>query len=182
MSAIDRLLERLQTGWQPTSDAIDADVPQRTLYEWQHWKRSGNLLGYPSDEAGWREVDVLVIDPGQAWALCADGFWWLSNVRDDLLHRLRSGWTPSPESLPLIDPGIEQHTLTDWYFLYRPRSIREPKLLRIVGDLDGDPATTEMTDVILWMDAGQAWALCRDGFYWLDGPEKPRLGHEDRRR
>jgi hypothetical protein len=180
MSAFDRLLERLQTGWRPTPDGIDREVPQRTLYEWQHWKRSGNLLGYPSDDAGWREVDVLAIDPGRP-GRCARTVWWLSNVGDDLLHRLRSGWMPTPESLPLINPEIEQHTLNGWYFLYRPRTVGEPKRLRIVGDLDGDPNATTMTDVVLWMDAGQAWALCRDGFFWLNGPEQPRLGHEDRR-
>ncbi|MHB8267119.1 hypothetical protein [Bradyrhizobium sp.] len=96
-----------------------------------------------------------------------------------LLERLQTGWQPTPDE---IDREVPQHTLSAWYFLYRPGRLGEPKLVRIVGDLDGDPSATEMTDVILWIDAGQAWTLCRDGFFWLDGPESPRLGHEDRRR
>ncbi|MEA2910309.1 MAG: hypothetical protein QOJ15_2390 [Bradyrhizobium sp.] len=101
---------------------------------------------------------------------------------DRLLERLQTGWQPTPDE---IDPEIEQHTLNGWYFLYRPLRVGEPRPLRFVGEIADDPDdlnATEMTGDILWMDAGQAWALCADGFYWLDGPEQPRLGHEDRRR
>jgi hypothetical protein len=65
--------------------------------------------------------------------------------------------------------------LSGWYFLYRRQS-GEPKRLWIVGRPDDDPDATEMTDKILWVDAGQAWALCTDGFWWLRGDEQPRLG------
>lgn len=98
----------------------------------------------------------------------------MTETMQRLLERLQTGWRPKPEE---IDPEVEQHTLTDWYFLYRPRSVGEPKRIRIVGDLDGDPDATEMTDVILWIDAGQAWVLCADGFWWLHGDERARLGN-----
>jgi hypothetical protein len=77
MSTLDRLLERLQTRWQPTPDEIDAGVPQHRLRDWEFWKATDHLIGYPDDEAGWREVDVLWIDPHLAWALCTCAFYWL---------------------------------------------------------------------------------------------------------
>jgi hypothetical protein len=82
MSAIERLLERLQTGWQPRADEIDRDIPQRDLADWDFWKSGGTLIGYPSDEPWWKEVNVLWIDVDLKWALCSDGLWWLD--RDGL--------------------------------------------------------------------------------------------------
>jgi hypothetical protein len=32
--AMELLLERLQTGWQPTPDEISPEVPQRTFSTW----------------------------------------------------------------------------------------------------------------------------------------------------
>lgn len=78
MSEIEQLLDRLQTGWQPEPDEIDPAVTQRALKDWDFWKSGHTLIGYPSDEAGWREVDVLWLDAGLRWALCSDGiFYWL---------------------------------------------------------------------------------------------------------
>lgn len=85
--AAQRLLERLQTGWQPTADQISPEVPQHHLECWRFiWsvrKRRVLLLGdspEPPAEDGYRELteDVLWIDAGLRWALADDGvFWWL---------------------------------------------------------------------------------------------------------
>jgi hypothetical protein len=81
--AIQRLLERLQTGWQPTADEIDRNVPQRDIVDWDFWKSGRTLIGYPSDEPGWREVNVLWIDAGLRWALAPDAFYWLKQREQD---------------------------------------------------------------------------------------------------
>jgi hypothetical protein len=75
--AIQRFLERLQTGWQPTAEEIDRSIPQRDLVDWDFWKSGPTLIGYPTDDAGWKEVAVLWIDADLRWALASDGFWWL---------------------------------------------------------------------------------------------------------
>jgi hypothetical protein len=89
---VQRLLERLQTGWQPSADEISAEVPQHHLERWRFiWsvrKRRVLLLGVspePPAEPEYQELtdDVLWIDSDLNWALCADGvFWWLGD-RDD---------------------------------------------------------------------------------------------------
>ena len=43
---IGRLLERLQTGWQPTADKIDREIAQRDFVDWDFWKSGGTLIGY----------------------------------------------------------------------------------------------------------------------------------------
>jgi hypothetical protein len=81
--AIQRLLERLQTGWQPTAEEIDYNVPQRDLVDWDFWKSGRTLIGYPSDEPGRREVNVLWIDAGLRWTLAPDAFCWLKCREQD---------------------------------------------------------------------------------------------------
>ena len=78
---IHRLLERLQTGWQPGRDEIDMQLPQRYLVDWDFWKSGSTIIGYPSDEPGWKEYAVLWIDADLRWALCTDGFCWLQTSR-----------------------------------------------------------------------------------------------------
>lgn len=90
---VARLLERLQTGWQPKNDEIDMRIRQRRLADWAF---AVDLLSYPEDtEIGsvapgeklmgrgpdgeaMYTGEILWIDAGLAWALCVDGFWWLS--------------------------------------------------------------------------------------------------------
>lgn len=83
---MERLLERLQTGWQPLPDEIDMRIPQRGLARWEFWpsrhaSRPHMLLaGWPVDDEGaWPQftAPVLWIDAELRWALCEDGFWWL---------------------------------------------------------------------------------------------------------
>ena len=68
MSAIDRLLERLRTGWSPSSDHIAREAPQRDLIDWDFWKSGETLIGYPFNDVGWCEVRVLWIDRYLTWA------------------------------------------------------------------------------------------------------------------
>jgi hypothetical protein len=82
--AMQRLLERLQTGWAPHADEIDPVIAMRDLMDWEFWKKTGRLIGWEID---WNDdppgVDnketgeVLWIDENLGWALCEDGFWWL---------------------------------------------------------------------------------------------------------
>jgi hypothetical protein len=45
---MQRLRERLQTGWQPTAAEIPAEVPQRLMRDWDWWKSGDTLLGFRS--------------------------------------------------------------------------------------------------------------------------------------
>ena len=83
-AAMQRLLERLQTGWSPNADEIDPAIAMGDLMDWEFWKNTDRLIGWEIDwnvdapgvdnkETG----EVLWIDENLDWALCADGFWWL---------------------------------------------------------------------------------------------------------
>lgn len=84
---MERLLERLQTGWQPKSDEIDMRIAQRRLDDWQFWQSRPPgmppllLCGWlREDPTAWPTVteEVIWIDAELRWALCDDGtFWWL---------------------------------------------------------------------------------------------------------
>jgi hypothetical protein len=41
MTAIERLLERLQTGWAPKTDELGPDILQRDLMDWDFGKEPG---------------------------------------------------------------------------------------------------------------------------------------------
>jgi hypothetical protein len=85
MSEIDRLLERPQSGWQPTPDGM-RDTP---VHQWgmlTGWSFATSftrpescLIGRPrwDQEMVLRTDPILWIDAGLAWALVEDGFWWL---------------------------------------------------------------------------------------------------------
>ena len=92
---IDILLQRLQTGWQPTPDDIEAmEIPQFTL---SSWKFAGDTIPYgeielplgPADfiigdhSEGRTEIcEVIWIDAGLRWALCQHAFVWLQHVNE----------------------------------------------------------------------------------------------------
>lgn len=88
-----RLLERLQTGWQPCNDEIDMRIRQRRLTDWRFavdllaypddaevsgWARAEKLIGYGDDGRMMWTGEILWIAADQSWALCEDNFWWLS--------------------------------------------------------------------------------------------------------
>jgi hypothetical protein len=82
--AMQRLLQRLQTGWAPKADELGPDILMRDLMDWDFWKRTGRLLGWEIEWAveppgvDLKETgEVLWIDEYLGWALCTDGFWWL---------------------------------------------------------------------------------------------------------
>jgi hypothetical protein len=110
---MQRLLERLQTGWQPTAAEIPPDVPQHHLDGWRFvWsvrKRRVLPLGdspEPPAEGGFQELteDVLWIDAGLRWALCADGVFggWESIMSELVIY-----------ATPLISLAIAQNVGID---------------------------------------------------------------------
>ncbi len=78
---MERLLERLQSGWQPRSDEIDMRIPRWTLRDWQFapsfTRPEAVVIGYDADGRVTRSDQIVWIDAGLRWALCTDGFWWL---------------------------------------------------------------------------------------------------------
>jgi hypothetical protein len=75
--AIQRTLERLQTGWQPTREEINqiTGLP------------IGEIVGASIEDGFLRlefgdltiEEEVLWVAPDQSWILTGDGFYWLSD-------------------------------------------------------------------------------------------------------
>jgi hypothetical protein len=95
-SAIDLVIERLQTGWQPTQVDIELEeIPQFTLTSWTFAvdalaypdfpdlppARAENIMGRDSDGRV-RYGEVLWIDAGLRWALCQHAFFWLQPVNE----------------------------------------------------------------------------------------------------
>jgi hypothetical protein len=72
--AIQRLFERLQTGWQPKADEIDRELPQLDLFDWQFapaFERSeAVVIGYDADGRLTRSDQIIWIDAALRWALC----------------------------------------------------------------------------------------------------------------
>ncbi|MGY2938521.1 hypothetical protein ACVWZ6_008123 [Bradyrhizobium sp. GM6.1] len=79
---MERLLERLQTGWQPHADEIDMRIRQRRLFDWSFApsfsRPEAVLIGRPENVI--RTEVALWINENLEWALCEDGFWWLSST------------------------------------------------------------------------------------------------------
>ncbi|MCK1315408.1 hypothetical protein [Bradyrhizobium sp. 23] len=78
---MERLRERLQTGWQPKPDEIDMRIRQRRIRDWQFAPSfsppEAAIIGRPESREGVIRTDVILwIDAGLRWALCEDGMWW----------------------------------------------------------------------------------------------------------
>jgi hypothetical protein len=86
MSAIERLLEQLKTGWAPKRDEINPDIKQVDMYGWEVLENIKED-GIPNYIAGFDQQDckitatgpVLHWGPNMAWALMPDGFYWLED-------------------------------------------------------------------------------------------------------
>ncbi len=96
--AMQRLLERLQTGWAPIADELDPEIPMGDLTDWDFWKRTGRLVGWQiiweGDPPGLDNKEtgqVLWIDQYLTWALCDDGFWWLYTAEEGEKMRYLGG-------------------------------------------------------------------------------------------
>jgi hypothetical protein len=76
--AMQRLLERLQTGWQPKPDEIDTRIPQLTLWDWQFApafeRPEAVVIGYDTDGRVTRSDQIIWIDATLRWTLCESGF------------------------------------------------------------------------------------------------------------
>jgi len=75
MSAIESLLERLETGWLPKRDRIDRDVRQVDLYGWQVLENPREVGIIPNYIAGFDQHDSKVIATGPLlrWGPNMDG-------------------------------------------------------------------------------------------------------------
>ena len=82
MSAIERLLEQLETGWLPKRDEIDPEIKQVDLYGWEVLENIKED-GIPNYIAGFDECGIIATGPvmrwgpNMDWALSGDGFYWL---------------------------------------------------------------------------------------------------------
>jgi hypothetical protein len=78
--AIQRLRERLETGWVPKRDEIDRDIKQVDL---TGWVTLDNMLDGRNYVAGFDETGIIATGPvlfwgpNMNWALTMDGFFWL---------------------------------------------------------------------------------------------------------
>jgi hypothetical protein len=82
MSAIERLLERLETGWVPARAEIDRDIRQYDLTGWvtldnERYGRGVNYLAGFDQDGIIATGPVRLWGPNMAWALTPDGFYWL---------------------------------------------------------------------------------------------------------
>jgi hypothetical protein len=82
-------------------------------------------------------------------------------IRPRLLERLRNGEVPTRETLP---PGLRQRQLVDWMWWPMGHDIA------ITGH--APCGRLMLTGNVCRIDAGFAWALAEEGFFWLgDGSE-----------
>ena len=47
------------------------------MADWDFWKSGPSIIGFPADEPGWKEIEVIWIDSALRWALGSMAFWWL---------------------------------------------------------------------------------------------------------
>jgi hypothetical protein len=73
---LERLLERLQTGWAPKANEIDPVVPQVDALNWD-WS-DGVCITYKTVDRQMRQTGpVIYVDAALTYALTADGLYWL---------------------------------------------------------------------------------------------------------
>ena len=81
--AIQRLRERLETGWAPQADEIDRSVPQVDALNWErNFEDAGTIvplgITYQTIDRQPRKTGpVIHIDEHMTYALTDDGFFWL---------------------------------------------------------------------------------------------------------
>jgi hypothetical protein len=73
--AIQRLRERLETGWQPQAGEINRDVPQTDALNWE-WS-AGAIVYQTVDRQLRKTGPVIYIDEHMTYALTSEGIFWL---------------------------------------------------------------------------------------------------------
>jgi hypothetical protein len=83
--AVEALIAEIKEGFEPAPERISRDVPQRLLTDWVWSPNLMNIAG----RSPWLHFtgEVLAVDPGQAWALCVDAFYWLRKQDDRVAFR-----------------------------------------------------------------------------------------------
>jgi uncharacterized protein (DUF433 family) len=183
--AVQRLLERLQTGWRPVTQEIDREIRQRELVDWnfvpgRRTSPTMRLRGTLTEDIvhvdqRWMTDDVLWIDAGLAWALCADGFYWLEAEVVARQHGVMSGdpvfygtrvppmalaleWIAGHtidqalDNYPTVSPGALQTAIIR---AFRLLASNAPK----VGEWPPDPMEEALRGVA---EAEDTWILQRD--------------------
>lgn len=94
--ALQRLLERLQTGWSPRADEIDPAVPQHDLIDWAWFRPVPEwdwVLLFSDREDADQEMttDVLWFDRHLSWALTNEAFYWLYDAEEGAKMRYLGG-------------------------------------------------------------------------------------------
>ncbi|WP_159011753.1 hypothetical protein [Bradyrhizobium sp. S69] len=82
---MQRLLERLETGWAPKRDEFDPDIKQVDLRSWEildnmlDGRLRNYLAGLDRDEAPTSvgSEPVVFWGPNMNWVLTTDAFYWL---------------------------------------------------------------------------------------------------------
>lgn len=88
----------------------------------------------------------------------------MNGVTERLLERLQTGWKPVAEQ---IDRDVPQRNLALWDFVPGRNTSPSMKLWGYPVEEPARPDMNWMTETVLWIDSGLAWALCEDGFVWL---------------
>ena len=72
---MERLLERLQTGWAPRGDEIDMRIGQRTIFAWEFAlsfsRPEAVLIGRPETRVGVIRTDVIIWSTRSCVGRCA---------------------------------------------------------------------------------------------------------------
>jgi hypothetical protein len=88
-NAIQRLLERLQTGWPPKADEIDPAVPQTDAL---NAVVTSNGITYQTIDRQPRKTGpVIYIDDNSTYALTAEVFFWLYREEESEKVRFLGG-------------------------------------------------------------------------------------------
>lgn len=89
--AIQQLLERLQTGWQPRASEIDRDVQQIDALNWS-WADDGRAIAYLSIDRQPRvSSEIIYVDRHLTHVLTAAGLLWLYDEEESEKIRFLGG-------------------------------------------------------------------------------------------
>ena len=87
---LERLRERLQTGWAPKASEIDPAVPQIDALNWE-WIDDACISYQTVDRRPCQTGTVIYIDKNLTHALTAEGMFWLYDAEESEKVRFLGG-------------------------------------------------------------------------------------------